>query len=270
MNLRFLLLCTLSFPFALFAQAPDFYCDSQSDRNFTMRSEGDGHWVCSKNLLVSTSGVGINADPSSFWDLRVRDKIGIGNSPQTGYNLSVDGRVWVDDRLGIGTSPSYELDVDGKAHIDDGLGVGTYPPYSGLQVGSSSNFYVKTSLSSGSGTPLVISSGEVKKQSSSRRYKDRIRPLGKDLDEVLDLRPVKFRYAPEKGGDGSEDIGLIAEEVEEVLPDLVIYGENEAGEVQAEGVKYDRLSLYLLEVVKKQNQKIEALEERLNAMEPAQ
>jgi len=270
MKASILFLFLSGFALSLRAQSPDFFCDSHNDQHHTMRSEGDGHWVCSKTLLVSTSSVGINVDPSSFWDLRVRDKIGIGNSPSTGYNLSVDGKVYIDERMGIGTNPNYELDVDGKARIDDGLGVGTYPPYSGLQVGSSSNFYVKTSLSSGSGTPLVISSGEVKKQSSSRRYKDRIRPLGRDIEAVLDLKPVKFRYSPEKGGDGSEDIGLIAEDVEQVLPDLVIYAENEAGEMQAEGVKYDRVALYLLEVVKKQEARIQELERRLQVSQAAQ
>lgn len=78
-------------------------------------------------------------------------------------------------------------------------------------------------------------------------------------EEVLRLNPVRFRWKR----DGSPDVGLIAEEVDEVLKDLVTY--NEKG--KPEGVQYEKLSLYLLEVVKDQQKQIEALTRRISSLE---
>ena len=70
---------------------------------------------------------------------------------------------------------------------------------------------------------------------------------------VLELRPVKYQCRIS----GKEDVGLIAEEVEQVTRDLVIH--NDDGSPEA--VKYDRVALYLLAVVKAQQDKIAVLEE---------
>ena len=76
---------------------------------------------------------------------------------------------------------------------------------------------------------------------------------------VLELRPVKYQCRVS----GKEDVGLIAEEVEQVTRDLVIH--NDDGSPEA--VKYDRVALYLLQVVKAQQGSIAALEERLEVLE---
>jgi parallel beta-helix repeat protein len=88
---------------------------------------------------------------------------------------------------------------------------------------------------------------------SSRRYKTNIEDLETDLDSVLKLRPVRFQWKTT----GHEDIGLIAEEVAQVLGELVVYD----GQDRPEAVQYDKLALYLLAVVKAQQQRITALEE---------
>ncbi|MHC4501615.1 MAG: hypothetical protein ACYS21_21215, partial [Planctomycetota bacterium] len=64
---------------------------------------------------------------------------------------------------------------------------------------------------------------------------------------------------------GQQDIGLIAEEVAEHLPDLVIY--DEAGRPDA--VKYDRVSLYLLDVAKELKAENDSLKQRLEDLESA-
>ena len=59
-------------------------------------------------------------------------------------------------------------------------------------------------------------------QSSDRRMKNDIETLRHGLAEVLRLRPVTFRWA--NGQDSSRQIGLIAQEVQEVLPEIVSAG----------------------------------------------
>ena len=73
---------------------------------------------------------------------------------------------------------------------------------------------------------------------------------------ILDLRPVTFNM---KGGDKQIVPGLIAEEVAEVMPDLVIY--DKAGDPLT--VKYHELSSMLLNELKKALARIEILEKKI-------
>ena len=103
---------------------------------------------------------------------------------------------------------------------------------------------------------LVDSNGQLGTVSSSARYKQDIADMRRASNAVLELRPVIFRYK-EIFTDGSRPLqyGLIAEEVAEVFPDLVVY--NEAGE--PETVKYRLLSVLLLNEVQKQQSELEVL-----------
>lgn len=96
---------------------------------------------------------------------------------------------------------------------------------------------------------------------SSLRYKTAVRDLDGNVNAVLDLRPVRFDWK----ADGKADIGLIAEEVANVLPDLVLPDD----QGRPNGVKYDRVPMYLLKVIRTQQSQIAALEERLAALEGA-
>jgi hypothetical protein len=59
-------------------------------------------------------------------------------------------------------------------------------------------------------------------QSSDRRLKGDVETLRHGLAEVLRLRPVTFRWA--NGKDSSRQIGLIAQEVQKVIPEVVSGG----------------------------------------------
>src|SRR6185436_7830886 len=62
---------------------------------------------------------------------------------------------------------------------------------------------------------------------SSREVKEDIEPMGNVSERLYALRPVTFRYK-EAHDDGSKPIefGLIAEEVAEAFPELVVYDAN--------------------------------------------
>lgn len=105
----------------------------------------------------------------------------------------------------------------------------------------------------------VNASGDLCRVTSSARYKDNIAPLAVDIGDVLKLQPVSFQW---KDG-GGRDIGLVAEDVDKTVGDLVV--RDASGRPDA--VKYDRVALYLLEVVKAQEEKIAELEQRLARLE---
>lgn len=111
----------------------------------------------------------------------------------------------------------------------------------------------------GSRTLTVNSSGEVIAMVSSERYKSDVQKLHPNTNAVLNLEPVRFKYTDS----GKEDVGLIAERVDEHVKDLVIY-DNEG---RPDAVKYDRLSVYILEIVKELKAENNRLKVRVDELE---
>ena len=84
---------------------------------------------------------------------------------------------------------------------------------------------------------------------SSRRWKTGIKPIEGALDKVEQLRGVSFDWRE----NGKHDIGLIAEEVGKVVPEVVAYEENGS---DAKSVDYARLVPLLVESIKEQQRVI--------------
>ena len=151
---------------------------------------------------------------------------------------------------------------------DTGLGVQTSTYIDGIY----------SSVAS-SGIPVYVNSnGQLGTQTSSLRFKEQVRDMGDSTDALMRLRPVTFLYKPDyANGERTLQYGLIAEEVAKVYPELVAY-DNEG---QPYSVRYQYLSTMLLnevqkqyrraeseaQVIKTQEEKIDALEQRLNRLE---
>jgi Chaperone of endosialidase len=97
---------------------------------------------------------------------------------------------------------------------------------------------------------VVNSSGQLGVEESSERYKSDIAPMRPSSDKIAQLRPVTYRLKTDLAGD--LQYGLIAEEVNQVYPELVV--RDDAGTI--EGVRYDRLAPILLNEVQQQQQEL--------------
>ncbi len=80
---------------------------------------------------------------------------------------------------------------------------------------------------------------------SSIRWKSDVRVIDDALSKVMKLRGIYFNWDAEHGG--GHDVGMIAEEVGEVLPEIVEYEENG---IDASGMDYGMLAPLLVEAVK--------------------
>jgi hypothetical protein len=102
------------------------------------------------------------------------------------------------------------------------------------------------------GVPVLIdASGQLGTISSSRRYKQDIQEMADASDRLLQLRPVQFHYAEADASGGHPmQYGLIAEEVAEVFPELVILGDDG----QPETVAYHVLPALLLNELHKEHE----------------
>ncbi len=116
---------------------------------------------------------------------------------------------------------------------------------------------------SGGVSVFVDANGQLGTTVSSRRYKDEIKDMDKSSEALLSLRPVTFNYKPEIDPKAIPQYGLIAEEVNEVAPDLVI--RNEKGEIQT--VRYEQVNAMLLNEFLKQHKRVAELEKRLAELE---
>ena len=97
--------------------------------------------------------------------------------------------------------------------------------------------------------------------SSSIRWKKNLTPINNPLEKVKAIRGVYFDWDNEHGG--QHDVGMIAEEVGKVLPEIVVYEENG---VDASGMDYSKTTPLLLEAIKAQQAEIEQLMEEINKL----
>lgn len=86
-------------------------------------------------------------------------------------------------------------------------------------------------------------------ETSSLRYKENIRPLNNALNAINQMRGVIY----DRKDEGSKDeIGLIAEELYEIVPELVKLD----SEGRPDSIHYTRIISYLIEAIKELEQKI--------------
>ncbi len=92
-------------------------------------------------------------------------------------------------------------------------------------------------------------------ETSSERYKENIVTLDGSLNKVLNLRGVSYDRKDTK----QKEIGVIAEEVEKIIPEVINYNENN----QVDSVSYGRLTAILIEAIKEQQKQIDELKSLL-------
>jgi Chaperone of endosialidase len=144
-----------------------------------------------------------------------------------------------------GDSNNIDINHGGFAGDSGVIRIGTAGTQTATYIAA---IYGVTTGSPAASSVFVDLNGQLGTLASSRRYKEDILDMGNSSDGLLRLRPVTFRYK-KPYADGSKPIqfGLIAEEVAEVYPDLVVRGKDG----QPETVQYYKLDAMLLNEVQK-------------------
>lgn len=105
--------------------------------------------------------------------------------------------------------------------------------------------------------PVVIDvNGQMGTVVSSERFKTNIEDMGDRSAALLKLRPVVFNY---KDSIDTKAYGFIAEEVEKIFPDMVVYGDDK----KPMSVKYHEMPAILVQELQKALSRIEKLEKML-------
>ena len=113
---------------------------------------------------------------------------------------------------------------------------------------------------SANGIPVLINSdNKLGTTTSSKRFKEEIRPMDKVSEALFSLEPVTFRYKKEIDPTGTPQLGLVAEEVEKVSPALVVHDK----EQKPYSVRYDQVNAMLLNEFLKEHRRVEQLEKQV-------
>ncbi|MEK2644339.1 tail fiber domain-containing protein [Bdellovibrio sp. BCCA] len=184
----------------------------------------DPIWMARYNIAADQSELRVNFTDNN----QAQDAFSVGYTNAGVFNSMM--RVQGDGKVGIGdTSPSYKLDVNGEVAGRNGLG---YVLYMGgdssgdLEIGTTQTsnnnlvFYNR-----GGGYAMDIMARNItytgSLNPSDRRLKKDIHPLQKSLENILKIEGVSYFWKePQKYSEGLQR-GVIAQQVEEVFPDLV-------------------------------------------------
>jgi len=205
-------------------------------------------WVAESGATARTSlGVAIGSNVQAY----DADLTAIGGLAKTDSNIIVgNGSTWVAESgatartsLGLGTASNVEFE-DTRV---DSFGVGT--------------------AASGTTGEIRATNDVTAFYSSDVALKENIVNIPNPLESLKKLNGVLFdwkkSYIDQRGGEDGyfvrkRDVGVIAQEVEKVLPEAV--GQRPDG---IKAVKYDRLTCLLIEAVKQLQDKVESLTKKV-------
>ena len=97
---------------------------------------------------------------------------------------------------------------------------------------------------------------------SDERLKENVKDLNYGLKDVLNIRPVSFDWKEKRNA--QHDIGVIAQEIEKIIPEVVEEVDTLNSEDTHKTVDYAKLTSVLIKAVQEQQQQINELKEKLN------
>ena len=113
--------------------------------------------------------------------------------------------------------------------------------------------------SSGGAAVFIDPDGKLGTVTSSRRFKEQIKPMEEASEALFALKPVTYRYKKEIDAAGTSQFGLVAEEVEKVNADLVVRDK----EGKPYSVRYDQVNAMLLNEFLKEHSTVQELKKEI-------
>lgn len=221
------------------------------------------------SIFEESVGINVQADPTTGQSVGIRAYAALG----TGVVGSGVTGVWGSSVSAFGKAgyftqteaAGYSLYVEGgKSYFQNNVGIGTTSPYAKLAVVGSvvATNYVATSstlgfqasnLLGGATTLSTDANGNIIRTPSDQTLKDNVVTITDALSKIERLRGVTFEWKDKDRFGDQLEIGLIAQEVEEVVPEVVRSG----GAYKS--VNYPNLVALLIEGVKALKEKVDGI-----------
>jgi hypothetical protein len=233
----------------------------------------NGHIGIGGTAPIGTEKLAVIADTNrGIWSESISDFAIIGDTTVPGDTggTAILGQagtgvgVWAFSNSGLAFRVSGGGSVQATFEGNGSVGIGTTTPADKLDVAGD--------IRVGTGTTGCVKDADgtviTGVCSSDRRFKQQIMPFASSLEKVTRLQPVTFRWRsdefPDKHFGVNQSFGLIAQDVEEVLPELVTTDGN-----GYKAVKYNLLPFHMLQAIKDLKSENDDLKARLAALEAA-
>jgi trimeric autotransporter adhesin len=166
--------------------------------------------------------------------------------------------------FGEGTATGWTTNATDNIYIGGNITNASESNVLRIGVGTgTSSYQINSAFISGitgitvTGTAVLVSStNQLGVAVSSQRYKDEIEDMRDYSAKIMKLRPVTFKYTV--GEDRSLQSGLIAEEVAQIMPNLVVNDKDGLPQT----VKYHDIAVLLLNEIQRLNKRVAYLEEK--------
>ena len=202
-------------------------------------SANNTNFIGAAAVANGSTNTPITTDNIIFEDLTSTDtvrQINFGNVPLSIFNNNLDGS-------GISVDGSNKLSFDpggGSGNLISSDGATSYNVHSDLVF---------------DGTNLQVHGGDIIAfYSSDKRLKDNVIPITNPISKIMKIGGYTFDWNEKQDTYNGHDVGVIAQEVEKVLPEVVETREN-----GYKAVKYDKMVPLLIEAIKDQQKQIDEL-----------
>ena len=212
-------------------------------------------WNDFKFKIAASSDFGTN----DFLTITRSGNVGINNSAP-GSTLSVTGDADVTGDIAANTlSISSDAAIGGDIS-GDSLSIDSDAVIGGDIVGTGALYVTNVPFADVGNAQWDTTTHQFCYDTSSRRFKENITLLEDNFENLLDAQPMTYT----RPGDPDRwEIGFIAEDFRELGLDRLLYFDENGDPFS---INYSKISLYLLQIIKKQEQKIHAQEEQLREL----
>jgi len=260
--------------FALFQSTATCCNTAVGDRTLFNNTTGD------QNTAVGTSAFG--GGPALFNNTTGRFNTAVGgaalsNNTDGNDNTAVgagalNSNVHGSENAAVGLNALVNTTGSNNVALGSNAGnqaVGSDNVYIGYNMqgsaGESNACYIKSifgQTNNGGVAVFIDANNKLGTLTSSKRFKEEIRPMDKASDALFELKPVSFHYKKEIDPSGTPQLGLVAEDVEKVNPALVV--RDKQGKPYS--VRYDQVNAMLLNEFLKEHQTVKELKKQVTEL----
>ncbi|MDE0771870.1 MAG: tail fiber domain-containing protein [Salibacteraceae bacterium] len=254
----------------------------------------NGSSASNKMILTSSGDLGIGTiSPNYSLDVNGSARLSGGsvylcqslNNSAGNVGIGFGGHSNV--KLAIKSNQTYALTVDGAAKISGGhlqlcqslnnsagnVGIGAGAA-SNAKLHISSNQTIALHIVAGTGRGVYVKSGTNAQPGggswlavSDARLKEGVVSYSDGLNELLQIKPVKFHYTKESGiGSGKEYVGVIAQDMAKIAPYMVEQAPIPGLDGEYYNLDNSAMTYMLINAVKEQQEQIKALKNEVEAL----
>lgn len=236
--------------------------DGSGNINVNLRSDSNNSYVYSSNFGIGTrtptAPLNVVKSDSTGWGILTQTN---GLSNDSGFYQTTDKSFLIVARNSSGTpNVNFSASASESSWINAGsVGIGTNAPADKFHVNGTMR-YTSRPAAAAVTTIGVDGNGVIREATSSRRFKEDIKPYKRGLDAVIALNPVSFKYK----GDNHINAGFIAEDFDHLGYEEFVIKDKEG---KPYSITYANMVALLTNAIKELKSDLDATKLRLKSLE---